>query len=76
MGSAPRLPIWYGDPWRNDLQRISMSGRRHLALSGLTDKTSEALGNIASFALYPNGDIGVTTMNHRFARLRPLLAAG
>lgn len=68
--------IWYGDPWRNDLQRISMSGRRHLALSGLADKPSEALGNIASFALYPNGDIGVTTMNHRFARLRPLLAAG
>lgn len=64
--------LWYGDAWRNDLQRISGAGRSHLALSGLAKTADAALGNVAAFALYPNGDIGLVTMNHRFARLRPL----
>lgn len=67
--------IWYGDAWRNDLQQISKSGREHLALSGLANTPAEALGNVSSFALYPNGDIGVATMNYRFARLQLLPAS-
>lgn len=64
--------LWYGDAWRNDLQRISGDGRSYLALSGLAKTADAALGNVAAFALYPNGDIALATMNHRFARLRPV----
>ena len=64
--------LWYGDAWRNDLQRITGEGRSHLALAGLAKTADAALGNVAAFALYPNGDIALATMNHRFARLRPV----
>lgn len=68
--------LWYGDAWRGDLQRISPAGRQVLPLSGLGTTPDTALGNVAAFAVYPDGDLGVTTMNHRFVRLRPRLDEG
>lgn len=72
LGIGADRTLWYGDAWRNDLQRITGEGRSHLALAGLAKTADAALGNVAAFALYPNGDIALATMNHRFARLRPL----
>lgn len=73
LAIGPNNGLWYGDAWRSDLQHISVHGRKRLELSGLASGPVEALGNLACFAFYPNGDIGVVTMNHRFARLRPAL---
>lgn len=75
LAITPDTALWYGDAWRSDLQRISLAGRQVFPLSGLAATRDEALGNVAAFAAYPNGDLGVVTMNHRFVRLRPRLEA-
>ena len=63
--------IYYGDPWRDDLQRISKKGRETMKLSQLASKAEERAGQISALALYPDGDLALATMNHRFLRLRP-----
>lgn len=65
--------LWYADAWQNTLQRIAPEGTvTTISLSGLHDGPQTALGNGAAIATYANGDVALTTMNHRFVRLRDL----
>lgn len=71
---GPRNEIWYGDPWMNELQIIATSGEIRRLRPPASTSGETAVGNLADFAFYPNGDIGIVSMNHRFLRLRPPVA--
>lgn len=68
---GPGDEIWYGDAWMDELQIIATTGEiRRLRPPPATGRET-AVGNISDFAFYPNGDVGMSSMNHRFVRLRP-----
>lgn len=67
--SSPDGSLWFGDAWINDLQRIVGTETQRISLSALGADGEQGVGNCAAIAVYPNGDIGLATMNHQLVRI-------
>ena len=69
LASGPDGSLWYGDPWRGDLQRATAAGVQRIDLSALARAAEQDIGNVVGVATYPNGDVGVITNNHHLVRI-------
>ncbi len=69
LAASPDGSLWYGDAWVRDLQRIIGPEVQRIGFSGLAEAAGQGIGNCATIAAYPNGDIGLATLDDQLIRV-------